>query len=617
MHAPVLVNTLGHFAGTVVFGILLYYLVLDWRRERTGSLLPSFAATLALLWNVGSLIGLATADGGPVSDTIVAASFSVLSLLPAILLHISHGPRRSPLVLIGYAVSGGAMALHTADLITNAARFHYAAILLVTLGFAALATVELTREVLRPDRDGSGKRLAIAMVLFLLAISFAHFRSNYDSGGWSGEAALHHAAIPLALFVLLQDYRFVLADAFIRFLTSAVLAALTIWLAWSVHLRFPAVPGGDAPFQTGALFIAGCVLISLFAHVQAWLQRTLTRVVFLRHSADAAVASLRSVTVAAASESEMLQKSLRVTANAFSAARAELSHVDIENVAFDHASPVIESRQYGLPGWVWAIVPLRFSRGDACCFLFGARAGGRRYLSEDLALLDRLGAVVCERIEHLRHSEMQALVSQAELRALQAQINPHFFFNALNTLYGVIPRESARARRLVLNLAELFRVSFTSERTLIRVEEEVRIVRAYLEIEQLRLGDKLRSEISVDPLALATELPVLSIQPLVENAVKHGVASRTEGGFVSLAIELKEDRVVVTIANSGSFRADGGKTRGTGVGLTNVRQRLALCFGLRSELTVESTEQGTTVSFSVPAALEIRGSEPHRAVSSV
>jgi two-component system LytT family sensor kinase len=302
----------------------------------------------------------------------------------------------------------------------------------------------------------------------------------------------------------------------------------------------------------------------------------------------------------------LLEESLQLIASVFSAGRAELSGETVDQVEPNRAYPVLDAHRHNLPGWVRAVAPLRFSRGDVRFFLFGSRAGGRRYLSEDLALLDRLAAVVCERVENRRHSEMQALVSQAELRALQAQINPHFFFNALNTLYGVIPRESTRARRLVLNLAELFRMSFTAERTLIRIEEEVRIVRAFLEIEQLRLGQKLRSEIFVDEAALQTEVPVLSIQPLVENAIKHGVASRTEGGFVRLTIQPKDDRVVVTIVNSGMFDETGGKTRGTGVGLTNVRQRLTLCFGTKSQLTIEANDQQTTVSFSVPAALEAR-----------
>src|SRR5438477_4031481 len=139
LHAPILVNTIGHCAGAIAFGILFYLLLLDWRRAAAErSLLPGIAAGLAFLWNVGSLIGMATAPaGGPVADMIVAGSFSVLSLLPAVLLHISLQSRPRFLWMTGYAVSAISVLLHVGDLITTAPRFHYAAILLVTIGFAA------------------------------------------------------------------------------------------------------------------------------------------------------------------------------------------------------------------------------------------------------------------------------------------------------------------------------------------------------------------------------------------------------------------------------------------------------------------------------------------------
>ena len=98
---------------------------------------------------------------------------------------------------------------------------------------------------------------------------------------------------------------------------------------------------------------------------------------------------------------------------------------------------------------------------------------------------------------------MQRLVSQAELRALQAQINPHFLFNALNTLYGIIPRTASGARQTVLNLSEIFRYFLQSERTFIRLSDELEIVKSYLEIERLRLGPRLETRIDIDEAALA------------------------------------------------------------------------------------------------------------------
>jgi two-component system LytT family sensor kinase len=216
-----------------------------------------------------------------------------------------------------------------------------------------------------------------------------------------------------------------------------------------------------------------------------------------------------------------------------------------------------------------------------------------------------------------RNSEMQSLVAQAELRALQAQINPHFFFNALNTLYGVIARENSAARRLVLNLAGLFRTSFAVNSGLSSLAEEIGIVRAYLEIEELRLGPKLSTRFHIDESLLKAEVPVLSIQPLVENAVKHGVACREGNGFVELSARREGNSIVIAVKNSGAFRESGTGQDGHGIGMSNVRRRLALCYG-DGDLDVSTDREVTTVRFRVPAAIEsqVRSSpvlvHPHR-----
>jgi two-component system LytT family sensor kinase len=230
----------------------------------------------------------------------------------------------------------------------------------------------------------------------------------------------------------------------------------------------------------------------------------------------------------------------------------------------------------------------------------GPRDGGRRYLSEDLAVLARLRTAVIEHVEQLRSAQMQNLVTQAELRALQAQINPHFLFNSLNTLYGSIDRNNAEARRLVLNLSDVFRYFLQLDRPFIEVHEEMRIVRAYLEIEELRLGPKLRTEIEIDPAILHAIIPVLSIQPLVENAVKHGVATRAGEGFVRLTIREESGAISVTVSNSGDCDARKITHADAGVGLANVRRRLALCYGEETRVEVHVEDNVTSVGFVLP-----------------
>jgi hypothetical protein len=393
------------------------------------------------------------------------------------------------------------------------------------------------------------------------------------------------------LFVLLQNYRFLLLDAFLRFVVNATLAAAAVLASLRIVEWADSGALRMHPFDAGLLFAGGCLLLTLFVYVRNRIQSWLTSVVFLRSNVEGALEQLLKLVRAAQDESVYLPSAAEAIARFVRTSRLELT---------DHAP-----RGDGAPAWVHAVVPLRFSRGDARYLLLGPREGGRRYLSEDFAALMRLGAAVVEHVEQLRGIQMQGLVSQAELKALQAQINPHFFFNALNTLYGTIDRANGDARRLVLNLADVFRYLLRSDRTLIEIEEELRIVRAYLEIEQLRLGAKLRTEINVDAAALPAMIPLLSVQPLVENAVKHGVAPRTGAGFVRLKITAQPDMLSVTVSNSGecdssaltSARADGG------IGLANVRRRLELCYGEESSFLAEVEDGVTTVGFLLPLKL--------------
>jgi two-component system, LytTR family, sensor kinase len=609
IHEPVLVNTIGHCAGAVLFGMLLYFFLLNWRHDREErTKLPALAAALAFLWNIGSLVALGVGrQGGMAADVIVAASFSVLSLLPAVLLHISLGPsHHRPLWISGYVLSFAAIALHVADLVTRSSRLHFAALLVVTLGFAVLTAISVALEI--GQKNGAAiSRLAGAMVLFLFAISFAHFSSEQAHQAWSKEIALHHAGIPLALFVLLQNYRFLLLDAFLRFVVNATLAAAAVLASIRIVESTHFAPKLAEPFDAGLLFVGACLLLALFVYVRNQVQSWLTQAIFLRSNPDNALEELLKLERATRDEHEYLPEAAEVIAAFLRTGRYQLTmEPPIERGELATPIAITEAGNWRLAPWVqaWvqAVVPLRFSRGDAKYLLLGPRDGARRYLSEDFAVLMRLGAAVVEHIEQLRGIQMQGLVSQAELRALQAQINPHFLFNSLNTLYGTIDRGNAEARRLVLNLADVFRYLLRSDRTLIKIEEELHIVRAYLEIEQLRLGAKLQTEIHVEEAALRATIPLLSVQPLVENAVKHGVAPRTGTGFVRLDITSQLNILRVTVSNSGECDSDALTAAGAdgGIGLANVRRRLELCYGEESIFLAEVEDGITTVGFLLP-----------------
>jgi LytS/YehU family sensor histidine kinase len=140
---------------------------------------------------------------------------------------------------------------------------------------------------------------------------------------------------------------------------------------------------------------------------------------------------------------------------------------------------------------------------------------------------------------------------------------------------------------------------------LIRIEEELVIARAYLEIEELRLGSKLRSEIEVDDDVLQAEVPALSIQPLVENAIKHGVALRQSPGFVRIRIKRQDEEIAVEISNSGSFREASGAPGNNGVGLAMYAGGWRSASAMRTISKISSTNDVTSVRFSIPAARQV------------
>jgi two-component system LytT family sensor kinase len=598
IHQPLLVNTIGHCTGAVVFGILVYLFLVNARR--TGdrrSRLAAVAAALALAWNVGSLFALATgaAPNSDATNVVVAVSFSVLSLLPAVLLHISLLGRRPTLCKAGYVLSGVAIVLHFCDLLTGAPRYHYAALLLITFGFSGLTAVSIALDWQgsRPSISASG-RLATAMCLFLFAISFVHFGTGEAHHAWSSEVAWHHAGLPLALLVLLQDYRFLLLDVFLRFLLNAILAASAVLTGVFAETQFHLIARSRGrPVMMGLLFVAACLLLALWSRLRNVGQKLLTRILFLRENVGESVAAIRKMAQSATSESVYLE----------SAARAIADFGGTEQFALQvELPPQVPEPFFASPasgGWWQAIVPLRLPTGDAHYVLLGPRRGGRLYLSEDFEALSRLAAAVVEEVGRLRSVELQHLASKAELRALQAQINPHFLFNSLNTLYGIVSRNNVEARRFVLNLADVFRYFLRTDKALIRVADELKIVRAYLEIEEARLGPKLRTQIDADETALAAEVPALSIQPLVENAIKHGAAAQPGGGFVHISVSADAHSLRAEVSNSGAYR-DGADSRGFGIGLSNVRRRLELCYGPDASLEVVSDNDRTMVSFTVP-----------------
>ena len=204
--------------------------------------------------------------------------------------------------------------------------------------------------------------------------------------------------------------------------------------------------------------------------------------------------------------------------------------------------------------------------------------------------------------KELLEEQLRALATQAELRALKAQINPHFLFNTLNTIAQLIHTKPAQAEATVERLAEMFRyVLAGSGRARVTLEEELSFLDDYLKIEQARFGERLRITREIVPEALSVPVPSLILQPLVENAVRHG---RRDDGSVELSIHVRlaKDQVTIAIADQGPGMPPHHKMgKDPGHGLRNVDERLRKMYGDECGLEIQDNEpQGVVVTIRIP-----------------
>jgi sensor histidine kinase YesM len=188
-----------------------------------------------------------------------------------------------------------------------------------------------------------------------------------------------------------------------------------------------------------------------------------------------------------------------------------------------------------------------------------------------------------------RAAEARTLAREAELQSLRIQLNPHFLFNSLHSISALATIDGRRARDMCLRLAGFLRSSLgLGDRPSIPIREEVQLARSYLEVEQVRFGDRLRVEAEVDPACENCGIPPLLLQPLVENAVKHGIAGLVEGGAVRLAA--RRDGAAVAIVIENGFDLEAPPRRDLGMGLNHVRRRLEVRYG--SEASFDAHAEG-------------------------
>jgi hypothetical protein len=602
-NAADVLNLVGLVTGMALYAMLLVLVVRGgaWSASEGGRLdrLPLATAVLGLIWSSSELSSYTLPRLGLAGDSVglSALSFPALGLLAAVVVHsVARGLRHGRLITaLGYALSLAAAALHTGTIVTGDASASTLAFQLLTVCFGLLIVPLgfITRS------QPNGRRALWMLALVLFAVSASHlgsFHSGDDS--WWMQLLGHHAAIPLAFAMLYQNYRFALGDLFLK---QALTLLAVVALAVAGYSLVTATIAGPAAV---GLLLGFWVATALVA---PWVRRLVVRFVDGVLLGRVDYADLRASIARAVEEQTsiggVMDEVCARLAQAFSAGRVWWS----DGQAPRGRRTPDEARAAEVP------------TADPPHILIhvGELTGGRRLLSDDDALLDAVVAIAGRRIDairltleryetELREEEMQKLAAEAELKALRAQINPHFLFNALTTIGHLIEADPARAMRTLMRLTGLLRGALRSDGEFTTLGREVELVEHYLDIERERFEERLRVRVDVPQALRRYRIPALVVQPLVENAIKHGVAPSVRGGEVEIVARLEPDGagpvLRISVRNTGAPLAARQPGRGQ-VGLDSVERRLAGHYGGAAALTLAAdAERGTVADLRLPAA---------------
>jgi two-component system LytT family sensor kinase len=586
-----LVHLVGFLTGAALYA-MLFALVL--RRSTSDDRLPLATAILGLLWNVSGLavFGIRDFAGGDPPAFLVATAYSALGFLPAVVVHtVLRSQSEARYRRTAAAVIWASYTMSTiAETMMFWAAFHGGAVpstlALQTLTWFYLGlTIPLF--LLTRRRTGSARAWSI-VALAVFAVSALHLSHREGATeSWYVELAGHHASIPLIFAILYQDFRFALADLFLK-RALALFALVAIAAGLYVGIEVPLLSRHDFrgdPVAVGGsviLWVGLALLYPPLCRAATWI---VDRVVLhradykrLRDDFDRRLATLE--------EPPAVMNAL------VDALRAPLAADEVRWMEGDHENgtmiPTTEPPHYLL--------------------VAGPLAGGRRLLSDDLAMLDSMALLAARRIDAIRLAreryQQSRLTTEAELRALRAQMNPHFLFNALNTIGFLIQTAPARAQGTLMKLTALLRGVLRSPEGGTTLGDEIDLVSAYLEIERARFEERLHIDIDVPRELRGIRVPALMIQPLVENAIKHGIANCRSGGRVAIESRSHGDTLAITVRNSGARVTDLDIARGRkrGVGLANLDARLRHQYGDAASLTLVATAEETRAEIVLPIA---------------
>jgi len=468
---------------------------------------------------------------------------------------------------------------------------------------------------------------SLAIVIAVATASVAMTIAKYLRGGSSFGGVFAGVASHLVLLVVLCLFflfaRFRLADVFIRYgvriLLAGVWASILAFTAQSSFLGHLAMHGrSPGALHVFLVIVVGNALLLSFTFVDDRISRLVSRWLFRTQDFRAARRQLAGRLAEVSAESEIaaateeaarvpLELSLArlISVESVPSLALPASLLEGEVLELDLASPLLA--QLPVPN-VEVLIPVTQSGHVTHLLLVSPSPARPGLVTHDLEHLRAVAALCGNRLDSLRRQEeaierqsresvLTQQVTEAELRALRAQVNPHFLFNSLNTVADLIVRDPARAEAMTLRLASVFRhVLAHAARPLTSIRDEIEFLRTYLYIEEARFGDRLQVEIDMVPAIANQHMPSLILQPLVENALKHGLGPKPGPGRLWISAHPHGDQVRLRVEDDGMGPRrgvpPGQRTASAGLGLSNVAERLETLYHDRASVILEPRAGG-------------------------
>ena len=617
-NAALLVNLLGFTVGIALYALLAAMVARHRNASQTASTntLLLMTAVLGLLWNIGELFIFVYRDFSPTGGwpVISAIAYSALGFLPSLVVHSARAEDRKThwLTYAAYSLSVFAAVLHFAAAFSGRPTPSDLALQTLTFGSIVMAAGLLFFNF----KQTLEQKTIWAAALLIFAVSALHLSGDRAENSWVIELVAHQSSLPLALAILYQNYRFAFADLFLKRAISLLLLAL-VASGLYVFIAAPLLSYHETHDRNDVqavsliitLWIATALVYPAIHRLAVWL---VDKVILHRADYSKLQAKLAHDIDRCDSVKDVLNTIGTKLAEALTVgkfdwrettARVGAATAGLVDVGQDNAKifiPTTEQPFYEI--------------------FLGEFQGGRRLLSDENAMLEGVALAASRRIDAMRVSnerferefreqEFSKLATEAQLTALRAQINPHFLFNALTTIGYLIQSAPDKAFETLLHLTKLLRGVLSSNAEFCTVADELNLIESYLDIERARFEERLEVIVDVPDRLRGLSIPSLILQPLVENSIKHGISENKNGGEVKISAELihkgDADFLKLVVLDSGAGRNAPGSRTSNGVGLQNVRDRLASHYGPKAVLSVKTrAASGTEASVLIPVEKE-------------